>query len=1278
MQLNTRRVLSSFMATFLCLTITPAIAQTAPSNSGTNSPIALDLTSTTASLTAGKLLGNGTADITVGHTHQSVNGNTLLTPAERLAVYQVISTGHQSILLGAQGNAVGGTFSIGPQFSNYVSSLVIPQGVTAVKDFGLSSSLSLTGNLTNAGHLYALSTNSGITNGTIAAANITNQTTGLISSVLPVGLASGYSSLVPNLSLTLNAVNNLVNAGIIHSAGSLTATAGGSITNALPSGVIGSLPVMQALTNVNLQMSTLINAGLIASQSSNINIAGLTSSNLSIQNLGGSMNALNGIINVRDSSFSGKYATDIVGGVLNSKDLNIFASGGTVNVMVDSISGTLNMTADTAHTSVNSGILTLGNLTMSGDPDFYNTAGSVNLTGTINTGGASLAVVASGDITTSAPLAIKTLGGNVTFVAGAQFTSSGAPSSSGTNDTLTLTGFNSTGNILLTKLGFLDARVGVGVNGNGGSVIMTAPGAILLGPSSVVSTSGAGAGFAAGDITMTAGASSGTAISALGQFFPCPRSGTSGAVSGKMTVQNYMPTVNGASVVITNGAITSGSFGINNNTGGGSVSLGSIIGANPTGNSAAILIAAPRSAVITNAITNNSTNGNAGTVAIYGSSVATNFINVGQSGSAGSAGIVSIISSGPITTGTITASSSANGGTGGTVALIGSGSVTTNAIYADATQGSGGTITVDGGIGNVTTAALTTNGVTGGGDVAVAGGNVSVGSIDTFGTNSGAVTITASGNIATGGSINAAASNQASDVSLNAGGSVRVAGDISVDGDVKAGNVTINGQGNVSAYKVYAFSAGSDAASIAGNVNINAGPNSTVSLEAVSVYSPGTAGNISLTGYDVQVYGKSDFNVISLDAMGTYKAGNIFVQATDPNTDFTVGAVTRNGTAYSIVANGPSGSVHLSECGTLVILPNFAISAIGGQVTLDRACCGNSASRSVSASQFLGTADGIASYSLASPEILQTDTARGGLPVANLPPLAPGDVPMIPIGGNAFIPGVMLANGLIGQDGSGLIGQDGSGLIGQDGSGLIGQDGSGLIGQDGSGLVVKAGDAIVATGAGNIVSAGAGNIVSAGAGNAIPGWSNSGASFVCLSCGVGALAPHGLHTSTSAQVIPLEKGAALFSATKAITVVGQKAKVRLDKGAVGLFLQTGSGLAVYNLHDRREGSVVVDTGDSVIPIAPGQMVTLSSLAGTFEQVCPGRGIAYRNARSIKASRYNAYVCDFSLVSAVANVPPLAYMVKSKDHAHKKTASDILKDAAILMQMRGSNYPYKML
>lgn len=193
--------------------------------------------------------------------------------------------------------------------------VTVSKGTTAVIDFGAASVLNVTGNFLNLGTVYAISTNPQVTIGTLNANNIFNQQGGTLTSVIPNGGLAGFNPLVGNLSLILNAVQNIVNAGTISSAANLTMNAGGSIINQLPAGATGPSPVIQAMNNVNLNTANLINAGTIASLASNINIAALTA-NIAVNNVGGQLKAMNGAINARDSHFTGKNDFSLLGGDL--------------------------------------------------------------------------------------------------------------------------------------------------------------------------------------------------------------------------------------------------------------------------------------------------------------------------------------------------------------------------------------------------------------------------------------------------------------------------------------------------------------------------------------------------------------------------------------------------------------------------------------------------------------------------------------------------------------------------------------------------------------------------------------------------------------------------------------------------------------------------------------------------------------------------------------------------------------------------------------------------
>jgi hypothetical protein len=430
-------------------------------------------------------LGGGSAIVNVGGTPRTVNVGDTLTAAEFVALQQIVTGGTQNLGLDAAGRAVSGNFNVHSLPQSVLNSLTIPTGVSAIHNFAASNTLNLVGNLTNNGTLYAVSTNSGTTVANIAASNIFNNVNALLTSVLPANGLAGYQSAIGGLNLNLTAINDIINAGTISSAGSLTASAGGSIVNS------GSAALMQAIGNINLNSANLTNAGLIASTNANLNMA--TAGNLFVNNAGGRLEALNGAINVRDTAFSSKSNTTLAGGDWIAKALNINSGQGKVNVNVGEVVGTVNVNAGELHLTAASDNLTLGSMNLTGDPTFFNTDGDVVLTADIHTNGFPLAIVAAGDITGTAITTIDTSdaagdSGAIIMVAGATFTSN--PFAFGQQDdqtgtTLEITDFTF-GRIDFngSTLGSITTNAG-GTDLAGGNITLVALGEIDLGTASV-------------------------------------------------------------------------------------------------------------------------------------------------------------------------------------------------------------------------------------------------------------------------------------------------------------------------------------------------------------------------------------------------------------------------------------------------------------------------------------------------------------------------------------------------------------------------------------------------------------------------------------------------------------------------------------------------------------------------------------------------------------------------------------------------------------------------
>lgn len=442
----------------------------------------LDLSSENRTVTAGSGNSNFTsATITVGGSSVIVNAGSLITPAESVALNQVLGGGTQSLVLDASGRAVGGQFNL---FGNNLSQVVIPTGVTAVRDFGTAGSITISGNLSNSGNLFAISSNSQFNTALISASNIFNNQGALLSSVIPTGgfQSLGFTNLLSSINLSLNTTQNIVNYGSITSSGNLNFNAGGSIINALPAGLTGPAPVMQAVGDISMITNSVQNAGLIASLNANINVATMLSQNLAINNLGGTFEALNGAINIRDQFFTPKFDTKIFGGDFLSQTMNVFSGDGTINMDVNSVSGQLNLVGGAAHVSSVEGDLHIGALTMSGDPTIAS-GGDVYL---------EMSQFGGNWVFPGNEALIITAGKNIINV---DVTAIGTSGKTG-----------NTGNIVMTAGGMIDLGAAPltisteSVDGNSGKITLTAGGPILLGQTSLSSKSSGGQ---SGAITIT-------------------------------------------------------------------------------------------------------------------------------------------------------------------------------------------------------------------------------------------------------------------------------------------------------------------------------------------------------------------------------------------------------------------------------------------------------------------------------------------------------------------------------------------------------------------------------------------------------------------------------------------------------------------------------------------------------------------------------------------------------------------------------------------------------
>lgn len=356
----------------------------------------LDLTSEESSIALPEKLFRGQSWITVdvGGVTRTFAEGALVTPAEYVAVTQVLGGDVQTIVLNGNGVATGGEFSLNllkrPRAFRSVTDLVVPENVVALSDVARGA-LRLTGDIVNHGQIVSL----GRGDGKILANSVFNLDGATISTgrLADAGAASqaelltSLSQLADNLSdgskLLISASEKIVNNGTIFSDGRLTVSA--------PQ--IRNRGVMLSGDSLFVEARDIVNSGVIKAMGAVLGIASTFVDGLSITNNGGSFDAGSGNL-----IMSGAGPIRVLGGALNAQLVKLISPYSMVDVAVDSISGSVDVSAFASAVHVVSGDLRINNINVLDDPIFTNSTGNIVLPALISASSAPVTAVAAGDI----------------------------------------------------------------------------------------------------------------------------------------------------------------------------------------------------------------------------------------------------------------------------------------------------------------------------------------------------------------------------------------------------------------------------------------------------------------------------------------------------------------------------------------------------------------------------------------------------------------------------------------------------------------------------------------------------------------------------------------------------------------------------------------------------------------------------------------------------------------------------------------------------------------
>ena len=1247
-----------------------------------------------------------TSPVTIvnGKSQQTVTAGMALTPAQAVAVAQVLANGIQSVELGVRGNAVGGSVDLtGVQ---NIASLRVPGKVSVIQNVAVSPSLVLSGNLINSGAIYAVSTDGAVSNAILSANNIRNNAGALITSVFPSGGLSGISGAITNLSLSLIASDSIFNAGTISSAGHLNLVAGNQIVNSVPAGATGQ-SLMAALGNVNLATQSLVNSGTIQA-GANINVseqvvrnadlaalmstsAGQSSEaaallsdvhNLLVDNTGGVLKALGGAITFDHAHAAKGDLLWFSGGDLLSQVVNADAGAGQLALNVNNLTGTLNIRAGSAVAGSLSD-LKIGSTNVLGDPTYFSamslTVPALDLQGEGISLFAGQNVIVGSATVRSRNTLVGGTGFNINIVAGANLVLS-LPAPPSPLDTdgqfVQVTGPSVTGGNITCTTCTIDSG-STASQANGAKILLaafhnpapgqeTVNGAITIGGTIDSSATSGKAGdvtvIAPNHITLTTVTMNATVPGATLKVINAqPKGSLKADFHGNATGSIQPGALTGVGQITLNGTISPESGKVIMNAGIAGLDMSSASG------------------IRVNAFQP----GTAG-----GSVTLTSASNIHLAGFIFADGFPGAPGAGGLSAGAAGAAGS-KGGKGGTIAITAAGTINddvTNQVDLSAHGANGG----NGGGGVAGDASKLAGGAGGKGAAGGAGGTISL-TADTINLNL-ADSEVATVNAGNGGSGGSGGPGAASGGIAGAGGKGGSGGS-----GGKGGTITL--KATSSAVDLTTSMVADGGGGGAPGLGADGGSVDTTGAKGGNGGASGKGGTGGGGGkIAIQGTGANPISISSttiLQVVGEPGGGDSFDPAGDGGTGLVKGGLGGNGAVGG--KGGKGGTISISSTnGSITIaghLQTFSTGASGGG---PGGRGGDSVGGGVGGA---GGKGGNAGATTAAGKItIKSGTGTITITGSELNAKASDGG----FGGNGGQGGSSSGqNGNGGNGGNGTNGGNGgnitlsapviTGTVSptqvKEGSGQPGGNG----GSDGTGTGTSGKDGIDGR---DGIDGKPGHIItdaSTGDDDQAPAWKRSksrGARVGRLARAdrngpsqedpyrpVSFVQPALMLTDRSLQA----NNVLLVPDRKDITATAEGATVCIARGAAAFLVSNGRDISVHCLHERATGDVRVVVGSQEIALRAGEQALITgSSALEFADLNPTPAIACRKVKERYLGAVRALICEFSIASAMDHLTPLKGMAHSPRSHDRAVYAKVLKNAAILNMLTARKGPYKTL
>ncbi len=161
------------------------------------------------------------------------------------------------------------------------------------------------------------------------------------------------------------------------------------------------------------------------------------------------------------------------------------------------------------------------------------------------------------------------------------------------------------------------------------------------------------------------------------------------------------------------------------------------------------------------------------------------------------------------------------------------------------------------------------------------------------------------------------------------------------------------------------------------------------------------------------------------------------------------------------------------------------------------------------------------------------------------------------------------------------------------------------------------------------------------------------------------------------EKVALFEGTTLFIPDGDLELDTRHGRIHIGSRAVVLVSSSQNEVAVYDIHDHKKGSVSVHIDGKKLTLAPGRhLVITTDQTGDFAMANAIESIPHCDIARIQNSETKkVFTSEFSIPATIQSVSALKSLTVSQEPELQKVSHNIMKTAAIVMYMRGSQYKH---